>query len=485
MDVYGSNAAVAPSTILTDHESFFSKGRRSPPSSSRKNREAQVICALSLIITDCMAFTLSLASQNIVYNEITFYTESILPFYFIIFSLMSGYFIYKHHYTDRQPFWNETAQVIGASLMGGIAFIALSWPDIPPLYTFLPFLVFPFIDLSLRQTTKRLLNQVGVWRLPVLLIGEPEACAHAIEVFSSERFPSLRSVGCLSATRLLETSVEDLKYRLLETHGAAKLMLVLNSQDPYSHAVIEHITRTRLSFCLMYSVSGLPLDYAYHSYFSHDGMMMTFQSNLEKPFHRSAKVALDLFVASLILIVISPILAIIYALVRMDGGPAIFGHTRIGRNGRPFRCLKFRTMVMNADAVLADLLAHNPEAATEWAATYKLTSDPRITRIGRILRKTSLDELPQILNVLKLDMSLVGPRPIITAEQTHYGKDIAYYTATRPGITGLWQISGRSDTSYVQRVQLDNWYVRNWSLWRDIIILIKTIPAVLTQKGAR
>lgn len=485
MDVYGSNAAVAPSVILTDHEDFFFKDDRNPPSSLRKSTQAQIICGLSLMITDCVSFALSVATPSLFYEQNTFYTEQAFSFYIFLFFIMSTYFIYKKHYTDRQPFWNETAQIIGASFMAAAAFIALAWPIVPPLYAFLPFLLFPFIDISSRQLTKRLLHRAGLWRLPVLLIGEPETCAHAVAVFSSERFPSLYSVGCVSASRLLDISVEELRHRLLESHGAAKLMLVLNSHDPFGHAVIEHITRTRLPFCLMSPVSGLPLDYAYHSYFSHDGMLMTFRSNLEKPIHYFAKIAFDLFVASLILITILPVLTLIYALVRLDGGPAIFGHTRIGRDGRPFRCLKFRTMVINADAVLADLLAHNPEAAAEWAATYKLTSDPRITRIGRILRKTSLDELPQILNVLKMDMSLVGPRPIITAEQVYYGKDISYYTATRPGITGLWQISGRSDTSYVRRVQLDNWYVRNWSLWRDIIILIKTIPAVLTQKGAR
>ena len=213
--------------------------------------------------------------------------------------------------------------------------------------------------------------------------------------------------------------------------------------------------------------------------------MMSFCSRLDNPLHRAGKVALDLFVASLVLLAILPVLVVVYALVRLDGGPAIFGHMRIGRDGRPFRCLKFRTMAVNADSILAELLARDPQAAAEWEATRKLTSDPRITPIGRILRKTSLDELPQILNVLRLEMSLVGPRPIVGAEEVHYGKDMAYYTATRPGITGLWQVSGRSDTSYTRRVQLDNWYVRNWSLWRDVVILVKTIPAVLAQKGAR
>ena len=157
---------------------------------------------------------------------------------------------------------------------------------------------------------------------------------------------------------------------------------------------------------------------------------------------------------------------------------------RIGASGQVFECLKFRSMIANADAVLADLLARSPEAKAEWDATQKLRKDPRITPVGRLLRKTSLDELPQLINVVLGDMSLVGPRPIVASEVRFYGDKIAYYQAVRPGVTGLWQVSGRSDTTYDRRVQLDVWYVRNRSLWLDIAILFRTLPAVLSRRGA-
>ena len=131
------------------------------------------------------------------------------------------------------------------------------------------------------------------------------------------------------------------------------------------------------------------------------------------------------------------------------------------------------------------MLERDPAAKAEWDDTQKLTNDPRITHIGRLLRATSLDELPQLINILRQDMSLVGPRPIIEQEIVRYGENIVYYYETKPGLTGLWQVSGRSDTSYVQRVQLDCWYVRNWSMWHDVAILAKTVPAVLLRKGAR
>ena len=142
-------------------------------------------------------------------------------------------------------------------------------------------------------------------------------------------------------------------------------------------------------------------------------------------------------------------------------------------------------MVSNSSDVLRALLERDPAAKAEWDDTQKLTNDPRITHIGRLLRATSLDELPQLINILRQDMSLVGPRPIVEQEIVRYGENIVYYYETKPGLTGLWQVSGRSDTSYVQRVQLDCWYVRNWSMWHDVAILAKTVPAVLLRKGAR
>ena len=156
------------------------------------------------------------------------------------------------------------------------------------------------------------------------------------------------------------------------------------------------------------------------------------------------KVVSDVSGATLLLIGLMPVFAIITLLVSLDGGPVIFGHTRIGAGGSTFRCLKFRSMVTDAEVVLQRLLATDPVAAAEWTATQKLRNDPRVTRIGRVLRATSLDELPQLLNVIRLDMSLVGPRPITLAEVSRYRNHINYYFLTRPGITGLWQISGRS-----------------------------------------
>jgi len=194
----------------------------------------------------------------------------------------------------------------------------------------------------------------------------------------------------------------------------------------------------------------------------------------------------DIVSAIILLLLLFPILLLLALAIRLEGGPALYRHTRVGRNHKPFGCLKYRTMVSDADQRLAEHLAASPFAAMEWSARRKLTCDPRITRLGALLRRTSLDELPQLLNVLRGQMSLIGPRPVVQEElDQHYGPAgrIAY-SATRPGITGLWQISGRSGTSYSERVALDITYVKNWSLFLDMKILVLTVPAVLSRRGA-
>lgn len=201
-------------------------------------------------------------------------------------------------------------------------------------------------------------------------------------------------------------------------------------------------------------------------------------------FKRGVKNAMDRALACIALLALSLPMALIYVLVSRDGGPAIYGHTRIGKNGKAFKCWKFRTMVPNSNEVLRKLLSENPEARAQWQQDHKLKDDPRITKLGDFLRRSSLDELPQLFNVLKGNMSLVGPRPVVKSERKHYGAQWSDYLSVKPGISGLWQVSGRNDVSYEQRVSLDSQYVRNWSLSLDIMILFKTIFVVLNRRGA-
>jgi exopolysaccharide production protein ExoY len=197
------------------------------------------------------------------------------------------------------------------------------------------------------------------------------------------------------------------------------------------------------------------------------------------------KLSFDVMAALCALIILSPLFVLTALAVKLSSpGPVLFGHTRVGYGGRTFKCWKFRSMVTNGDEVLEKYLAAHPDERDEWISNRKLRNDPRVTRIGAVLRTYSVDELPQVINVLMGEMSLVGPRPVVWDELAMYGPAASIYLQTRPGITGLWQVSGRSDASYDQRVSFDTNYVQNWSLVQDLSIIARTIPAVLSAKGS-
>ncbi len=201
-------------------------------------------------------------------------------------------------------------------------------------------------------------------------------------------------------------------------------------------------------------------------------------------FRAFVKRALDIQIAFTLLVLLFPLLLATVLIVMSDGGSPVFGHPRVGLGGRKFRCLKFRTMVKDSDAVLEHFLATDQQAREEWNRAFKLKNDIRITAIGRILRNTSLDELPQLWNVLRGDMSLVGPRPIVEKELAKYGDDLRYYLMVKPGVTGLWQVSGRSNLDYETRVALDVDYVKKSSLALDFSILLRTLKVVFERDGA-
>ena len=193
--------------------------------------------------------------------------------------------------------------------------------------------------------------------------------------------------------------------------------------------------------------------------------------------HRMIAILALLFLAPLMILVAMAVFA-------SDGGPVVFAHRRIGQNGKTFPCLKFRSMAVDAEQRLAALLESDPEARAEWEKDHKLRDDPRVTKLGRFLRRTSLDELPQLINVLRGEMRLVGPRPIVEAEIRKYGRRFSHYCAVKPGITGLWQVSGRNDTTYRARVAMDSIYAQRKTLGLDMMVLFLTVPVVLSRRGS-
>ncbi len=221
-------------------------------------------------------------------------------------------------------------------------------------------------------------------------------------------------------------------------------------------------------------------------FFQEQAIGLEVRNNLAQPLNRLIKKLFDMTASVIFLAVLSLPMLLIALLIRMTSkGPAIFSQARVGKKGSIFQCYKFRTMYYDADTRLEQLLKNDPGARHEWNSRWKLAADPRITPVGKFLRQTSLDELPQIFNVLTGRMSLVGPRPVTRAEiDEHYREQAALCFVVPPGITGLWQVSGRSNTSYKYRIALDSWYVRNWNIWLDIVILFKTVRVVIRREGA-
>lgn len=214
------------------------------------------------------------------------------------------------------------------------------------------------------------------------------------------------------------------------------------------------------------------------------GAVPRWHLSIRQPRAAGAKRLFDIVGALALAVVFSPLLLVVALALVSDRGPILYSHPRTGRHGRTFGCLKFRTMVPNAEQVLRDLLQSNSALRLEWLRDHKLRNDPRVTAVGRFLRRTSLDELPQLWNVLKGDMSLVGPRPVVREEWARYGRRLDTYLSTKPGVTGLWQVMGRSDASYRRRVALDSYYVRNGSMLMDVLIVLRTVTVVLRGRGA-
>ncbi|WP_457599348.1 exopolysaccharide biosynthesis polyprenyl glycosylphosphotransferase, partial [Hydrogenimonas sp.] len=223
-----------------------------------------------------------------------------------------------------------------------------------------------------------------------------------------------------------------------------------------------------------------------YSLFNTRTNLIVFKNRLKSKYRQCTQFLFNYTLALALLPLLLPIIGIIAILIKRESpGPVFFAHMRIGKDGKPIPTYKFRSMYEDAQQRLEKLLKEDPTIKEEWEKNFKLKNDPRITKIGAFLRKTSLDELPQIFNVLRGEMNFVGPRPVIQEEIDQYYKENAvYYYMVKPGITGLWQVSGRSDTNYDFRIKTDKWYVTNWSLWLDIVILFKTVKVVLRREGA-
>jgi undecaprenyl-phosphate galactose phosphotransferase len=412
---------------------------------------------------------------------------------FIAFALLGFYLVTRGHYTGRLPFWLELKQLVLGTLSAmlidaGIRGLIFAAPF--GFETVVRWLLLVPAVLLTRQATKVILQRYDLWDVRALVIDQRTEPHDAGRILGFVLEPGYRSVATVTLAEAAAWS-EQLLASTMKNIGCVFVVLVVRAADPDGMAaertMISLLDRTGIRYAIVPTFHNyvIPtIGYSNRHSFRPGAVMLVRNNRMGRRARRLAKSAFDRLLAGLLLVIVSPLFLFLLLKLRADGSSALFEHTRIGADGKPFQCLKFRTMVPNADEILLELLDRDPIARAEWVAKRKLSNDPRITHLGRFLRTTSLDELPQLLNVLRGDMSMVGPRPIVAEEVRHYGHDFIYYCGTKPGITGLWQVSGRSGTTYEERVRCDVWYAQNWSFWHDCSILLKTIPAVLQRRGA-
>ena len=451
--------------------------------------------ALTTALTQTLLIVTGLATAGHVQGALT--SLVLLPLALVIFWNQG-------HYNKRKPYAREVRELLHACaglLLAQVALAFFSGWDIPRLLPLAQWTLAPLLLLALRAALKFNMLRSGSWSRPMVIIGTGANARETARVFEAERLMGYhliafldlpgstpttthyhdrrgRSVPCLHLGSQTDVTLKQL--------GSPHVVLALDKGGmESSQMLIQQLSRDCADLQIVPSLRGLPLHgMSINHFFSHDVLVLGMRNNLAQRGSQMLKRAFDVCCSGLLLALTSPLFLWVAIQVRLSGGAVFFGHMRIGQNGVPFPCYKFRTMAPNADVLLKELLECDPVARAEWDRDFKLKNDPRITKIGRFLRRTSLDELPQLWNVFKGQMSLVGPRPVVQDELARYGNQVCYYLEARPGITGLWQTSGRNDVSYETRVNLDAWYVKNWSLFTDLLILVRTVKVLLVKDGA-
>ncbi len=417
-------------------------------------------------------------------------------------------FFLNGHYTKRIPWWCQT-QLISKTMIFAFLIVGFSAFILGLHYSRILIIVywalaFGFLILS-RLTISRIRIHTASWKLPTVIIGDIPTITDTLFAIDSDR-----SLGYEPKVVLLRDKAadsldrEDLppRYRNIEIHdGISGYKQFIEVHPEYYYvismvcfrgnkreALLNSLTEKSVKFALIPAISSTALYQSTPQYFfGNDVMLLGVKGNSLTVLDRFFKRSMDIAGALVGLTVFGiPMLLVAFMLKRDgQGGTLLYCGERIGQGGRRFCCWKFRTMEPNTDHLLQKYLLENPQAKSDWERYFKLRDDPRVqSRTAKFIRKASIDELPQLWNVLKGEMSLVGPRPLLPNEVEAYGDKYREYTSLKPGLTGLWQVSGRSGTSFHRRIIWDSWYVRNWSVWSDIVIIMKTVCVVLSRSGA-
>ena len=467
------------------------------------NKYTSIILPFVLIFVDYIAIV---CAEELAFNFRNFYTGnnslhiSWLNFW-VVFPLLYLIFLnIEQLYNRRAQFWQIIQKLFITSCYAVTSIIILLYiariAGSTSRMFIAVFWILSFILLVIfRYIVKKILEKYQLLQVPVLIIGAGKTAELLVQGIKDDAGMGYKIIGLLEDNKVEDGILE--KYPVLGKFSDAEQVIAKYNINHVFIAApgLEQGKLTKLiykvqplvkSMGVIPNLVGVPMGgIEAESLFNEKLMLLRFRNNLARPVNRWIKTVFDYVLTITGTIAISPILIVIALWIYKDSpGPVIFKHRRIGKNGKEFNCYKFRSMCVDAKEKLEQLLANDPEARAEWEKDFKLKNDPRIIKSGAFLRKTSLDELPQIFNVLKGEMSLVGPRPIIRDEMQRYGEYIDDYLMVKPGITGMWQVSGRSDTGYKERVQLDSWYVRNWSVWLDLMLLWRTMKIVIKCKGA-
>lgn len=404
-------------------------------------------------------------------------------------------------YTKMQPILETVRQIFYAVLYALITcLLALYFMEASMLASRLYVILFGILALFNiyvgRYILLKLLKTTNTLTKPVILIGAGKTAELVLRSFDRDLGYRYRVIGILDDSPISEDLPQ--KFLLMGTlenaaeiiHDSSVKTVIITApgmEKEKLQTLLEGIQPYVRDIIFVPDLIGVPLyNVEAQTLFNEQIMMLSLRNNLARRRNQMFKRFFDIVIGSLLCIPLVPIIFIIAFCIKLDSkGPAFFNAERIGKKGETFTCYKFRSMHLDSQKILEEYLAENPAAKEEWDTYAKLRDyDPRVTKVGKWIRKYSLDELPQILNVIKGDMSLVGPRPYLPREKEDIGEYLSTITLTVPGITGFWQTSGRNDVSFAGRVAMDTWYVRNWSIWLDLMYLFKTAKIVFTGKGA-
>ena len=359
------------------------------------------------------------------------------------------------------------------------------------------FFILAFICLCIaKQLLIKICHKLNLMKEPVIFIGAGETTEKIIDFAKNNNCFGIKVAGIFSDKPIKKVFLQ--KYLVFNDLQKVKdyiqlfkiktvVIAIPNMEKKDLLNLIEELQPVVRNLMFVPNIVGMPVfNLEIKRLYENDMVLLSIKNNLAKKTNRRIKRVFDILFSLMTMVIIVPvsIIVMLFIMIETPGISPVFKHYRVGKNGKLFPCYKFRSMVPNAQERLKKYLLENPEAQREWQDNFKLKNDPRITKVGKFIRKTSIDELPQFINVLKGEMSWVGPRPIIEDEIHYYGKYIKDYYNVLPGITGMWQVNGRSEIGYDERVKLDTWYIRNWSIWIDIVLLIKTLGVVLRKKGA-